>query len=90
MVPGDGRQVNLWEVAAVFSWVAAVSLIVADWILNKTFGHLGAFGGLSAAVAMTLTIRCIAQKHLEATCRQMRNAFQLGQDSVRQLPGTRK
>lgn len=82
---GDGRKVSLWDMAAVLAWITATCLMVADLFVNKAFGHLGAFGGLCAAVAMTITIRCIAQRHLDETCKQMRMAYEYGRESVARL-----
>lgn len=78
----SGRQVRLVEVLAGAMWLVTFGLITLDVFASPcVLGHLGAYGLATSAGAATVTFWCIAQRHLDATCRQMRSAFELGKNA---------
>lgn len=83
---GDGLKVNLREVISALLWLGGAALILFDAVLHKQMSHLTAYGAFLTSCAVTVTVYCIAVRHLDATRRELRNAFQLGRDSVIQLP----
>jgi hypothetical protein len=74
------REISAGNMVAWAAWGAAVSLLAVMWVTNDW--RYGQTGLVAAGIAITATIRTYFVNLGSTT----RNAFEIGQDSVRRLP----
>lgn len=77
------RAVPLGSLLATLAWAASAAVLVLAWMLD--IPYLGTVGVALSMVATTATVRTYFVKQ----SRMMRNAFELGRDSVTPMRSTR-
>lgn len=83
----DGPDIKLWDALGAAMWITSVLLLAYDAFAysGAGMGPLTPWGGLTALIAVCLTVAGIARRAVDVVVSQMDNAFKMGQESVRRI-----